>query len=151
MDDNLKLIEAERKRLLEELGKCAYGSEDSKVLLQDLKDLSVVANEAEKAKTEAEKVKTEAEAEAADRALAYEKSKQESEDKAKERRMNLITAWIDAGAKIIIAGTTVVVCALNNESVRTALKEVLNYESGGEYITSMIGKSVIGGLFRKGK
>ena len=149
MDDNLGRIEAELKRLLEELGKCTYGSEDSKVLLQDLKDLSVVANEAEKAKTEAKKAKTEAEAKAADRALAYEKSKQESEDKAKERRMNLITALVDAGAKIVIAGTTVVICVLNNESVRTALKEVLDYESGGEYITSMIGKSVIGGLFRR--
>lgn len=149
MDDNLELIEAERKRLLEELGKCAYGSEDSKVLLQDLKDLSAIATEAEKAKIEAEKVKTEAEAKAADRALAYEKSKQESEDKAKERRTSRITAWIDAGSKVIIAGTTVVVCVLNNESVRTALKEVLDYESGGEYITSMIGKSVIGGIFKR--
>lgn len=151
MEDNLELIEAERKRLLEELSRCAYGSEDSKVLLQDLKDLSAMANEAKKAKTEAEKVKTEAEAKAADRALAYEKSKSESEDKAKERKVSLITAWIDAGAKIVIAGTTVVVCVLNNESVREALKEVLNYESSGEYITSMIGKSVIGSLFRRGK
>ncbi len=149
MGDNLESIERERKRLLEELSKCAYGSEDSKVLLQDLKDLSAIATEAEKAKIEAEKVKTEAEAEAADRALAYEKSKQESEDKAKERRMNLIQAVIDAGAKIVIAGTTVVVCALNNESIREALKEVLNYESSGEYITSVIGRSVIGGLFKR--
>ena len=151
MDENLELIEAERKRLLEELSKTAYGSEDSKVLLTDLKDLSVVANEAGKQKIEAERAKAEAEAKTADRALAYEKSKQESEDKAKERKTNLICSWIDAGAKVIIAGTTIVVCALNNESVRTALKEVLNYESGGEYITSMIGKSVIGSLFRRGK
>ena len=149
MDENLELIEAERKRLLEELGKCTYGSEDSKVLLQDLKDLSVVANEAERQKIEVEKAKAEAEAKSADRALAYEKSKQESEDKAQERKTSLITAWIDAGAKIVIAGTTVVVCVLNNESVRTALKEVLNYESGGEYITSVVGRSVIGGLFKR--
>ena len=149
MEENLELIEKERKRLLEELGKCAYGSEDSKVLLQDLKDLSAMANEAKKVETEAERVKTEAEAKAADRALAYEKSKQESDDKAKERKTNRITAWIDAGAKIVIAGTTVVVCVLNNESVREALKEVLNYESSGEYITSVIGRSVIGNLFRR--
>lgn len=133
-EQNLELIERERKRLLEDdLSKCAYGSEDSKAYLQDLKDLSAMANEAKKLQIEEMKVKTEAEA------------------KAKERKINWITALIDAGAKVVVAGAGVVVCVLSNKFTSDALNEVLKYESGGEYISSMIGKSVIGGLFRKGK
>lgn len=151
-EQNLELIEQERKRLLEDdLSKCAYGSEDSKAYLQDLKELSAMANEAKELEIEEMKVKAEAEAKEKALQLEYEKSMRESDDKAKERKTNRIMAWIDAGAKVIVAGTAVVVCVLNNKFTGGALNEVLKYESGGEYISSMIGKSVIGGLFRKGK
>lgn len=151
-EQNLELIEQEAKRLLEDdLSKCAYGSEDSKLYLQDLKDLSAMANEAKKLEIEEMKVKKEAEAKEKAMQLEYEKSLRESDDKAKERRNNWITALIDAGAKIAVAGAGIAVCVLSNRFTGNALNEVLKYESGGEYISSMIGKSVIGGLFRKGK
>ena len=151
-EQNLELIEQEAKRLLEEdLSKCAYGSEDSKAYLQDLKELSAMANEAKKLEIEAMKVKAEAEAKEKALQLEHEKSLQESDDKAKERKNNWITALIDAGAKIVVAGAGIAVCVLSNKFTGNALNEVLKYESGGEYISSMIGKSVIGGLFRKGK
>lgn len=151
-EQNLELIEQERKRLLEDdLSKCAYGSEDSKTHLQDLKDLSAMANEAKKLEIEEMKVKAEAEAKEKALQLEYEKSLRESDDKAKERKNNWITALIDAGAKIVVAGAGIAVCVLSNKFTGNALNEVLKYESGGEYISSMIGKSVIGGLFRKGK
>ena len=151
-EQNLELIEQERKRLLEDdLSKCSYGSEDSKAYLQDLKELSAMANEAKRLEIEGMKVKAEAEAKEKALQLEYEKSMRESDDKAKERKTNRILAWIDAGAKVVVAGTAVVVCVLNNKFTGGALNEVLKYESGGEYISSMIGKSVIGGLFRKGK
>lgn len=133
-EQNLELIDQETKRLLEDdLSKVKYGSEDSEKYLQDLKELCTMANEAKKLQIEEEKIKADAEA------------------KAKERRTNRITALIDAGAKILVGGAGIVVCVLSNKFTADALKEVLNYESGGEYISSMIGKSVIGGLFRKGK
>lgn len=144
-EQNLDLIERERRRLLEDdLSKTDYGSEDSKRYLEDLKELSAMANEAKKLEIEEMKVKSEAE-------LKTKALEQEAEDKAKERKTNRILGWIDAGAKIVVAGTAVVVCVLNNRFSEGALGEVLKYESGGEYISSMIGKSVIGGLFRKGK
>ena len=149
-EQNLELIEQEQKRLLEEeLSKVAYGSEDSKRYLEDFKELSAMANKANELRIEEIKIKSETEAKARSIELDYEKAKIESEDKAKERKTNRITAWIDAGAKIIIAGTTVAVCVLNNKFSGKALSEVLNYESAGEYISSMIGKSVVGGLFRR--
>lgn len=149
---NLELIEQETKRLLEDdLSKCAYGSEDSKAYLQDLKDLSEMAIEAKKLEIEEMKVKAEAEAKEKALQLEHEKSMRELDDKAKERKTSRILAWIDAGAKIAVAGAGIVVCVLSNKFTGTALNEVLKYESGGEYISSMIGKSVIGGLFRKGK
>lgn len=144
-EQNLDLIERERRRLLEEdLSKTDYGSEDSKRYLEDLKELSAMANEAKKLEIEEMKAKSDAE-------LKAKALEQEAEDKAKERKTNRIMSWIDAGAKIVVAGTAVVVCVLNNRFSGGALGEVLKYESGGEYISSMIGKSVIGGLFRKGK
>lgn len=144
-EQNLELIEQERKRLLEDdLSKCAYGSEDSKAYLQDLKELSAMANEAKKLEIEEMKIKSEAE-------LKAKALEQEAEDKAKERKTNRILGWIDAGAKVVVAGTAVVVCVLNNKFTGGALNEVLKYESGGEYICSMAGKSLIGTIFRKGK
>lgn len=144
-EQNLELIDREVKRLLDDdLSKTDYGSEDSKRYLEDLKDLSAMANRAHELRIEEMKVKSEAE-------LKSKAMEQEAEEKAKERKTNRITAWIDAGAKIVVAGTAVVVCVLNNRFSGGALGEVLKYESGGEYISSMIGKSVIGGLFRKGK
>ena len=151
-EQNLKLIEQEQKRLLDdELSNVNYGSEDSKKYLEDLKDLSALANKAHELRIEEMKVKAEAEAKEKALQLEYEKSKLESEDKAKERKTNWILGWIDAGSKVIVAGTAVVVCFLNNKFTENALNEVLKYESGGEYISSLIGKSVIGQLFRKGK
>lgn len=144
-EQNLELIDREVKRLLDDdLSKTDYGSEDSKRYLEDLKDLSAMANRAHELRIEEMKVKSEAE-------LKSKAMEQEAEEKAKERKTNRIMAWIDAGAKIVVAGTAVVVCILNNRFSGGALGEVLKYESGGEYISSMIGKSVIGGLFRKGK
>ena len=144
-EQNLKLINDEVRRLLDhDLSLSDYGSEDSKRYLEDLKELSAMANEAEKLKIEEMKVKSEAE-------LKAKALEQEAEDKAKERKTNRILGWIDAGAKIVVAGTAIVVCVLNNRFSEGALGEVLKYESGGEYISSMIGKSVVGGLFRKGK
>ena len=144
-EQNLELINQEVRRLLDDdLSLSDYGSEDSKRYLEDLKELSAMANEAEKLKIEEMKAKSDAE-------LKSKALEQEAEDKAKERKTSRIMAWIDAGAKIVVAGTAVVVCVLNNRFSGGALEEVLKYESGGEYISSMIGKSVIGGLFRKGK
>ena len=144
-EQNLELINQEVRRLLDDdLSLSDYGSEDSKRYLEDLKELSAMANEAEKLKIEEMKAKSDAE-------LKSKALEQEAEDKAKERKTSRILGWIDAGAKIVVAGTAVVVCILNNRFSEGALGEVLKYESGGEYISSMIGKSVIGGLFRKGK
>ena len=144
-EQNLELINQEVRRLLDDdLSLSDYGSEDSKRYLEDLKELSAMANEAEKLKIEEMKAKSDAE-------LKSKALEQEAEDKAKERKTSRILGWIDAGAKIVVAGTAVVVCVLNNRFSEGALGEVLKYESGGEYISSMIGKSVIGGLFRKGK
>ena len=148
-DENLEKTEQEMNRLLEDLSKVSYGSDDSKRYLEDLKELSVMATKAHAIKAKEEKDKKEAEAKDRALELAYQKKLQEADDKAKERKTNRILAWIDGGVKIVVAGTAIAVACINNRFTGRALGEVLNYESSGEYIASLVGKTVVGNLFRR--
>lgn len=132
--ENLELIEKERKRLLEEeLSDADFGTEESKKALSDLKELTEMANK--------------------ERSLMIEEEKNKAEalEKKKERRHGLILGIIDGAVKLAVAGTAIAVAVLNNKFTGQAIGEVLKYESDGEYISSQIGRSVIGGLFRRGK
>lgn len=133
--DNLDLLEEERRRLLkEDLSGVSYASEDSKKYLEDLKDLSAMANKERELKIEEEKIKVDA------------------ENKKKERRHGLILGIIDGTVKLVVAGVTVVVCVMNNESAQNALSDVLGYEASGEYISSKAGQGLVGSIcsfFRK--
>lgn len=131
---NLELIEQERKRLLDEdLREAEYGTEESKKALADLKELTEMANKERALAIEEEKIKTDA------------------LEKKKERRHGLILGIIDGVVKLTVAGTAIAVAVLNNRFTGDAIGEVLKYESSGEYVSSQIGRSVIGGLFRRGK
>ena len=89
--DNLDLLEEERRRLLEEdLSGVSYASEDSKEYLEDLKDLSAMANKERELRIEEERIKVEA------------------ENKKKERRHGLILGIIDGTVKLVVAGVTIV-------------------------------------------
>lgn len=149
MDENLELIEQEKKRLLEELSKVEYGSDEAKRYLEDLKDLYAMANKDHELINEGKRIEAEATAKAAALQLEHEKSVQEAEDKAKERRNNWILVVVDGVVKIVVAGAGIMIASMNNGFMGKALGEVFKFESDGHYVGSMAGKGIIGGLFRR--
>ena len=149
MDENLELIEREKKRLLEELSKVEYGSEEAKRYLEDLKELYAMANKDHELMNEEKRIEAEATAKAAALQLEHEKSVQEAEDKAKERRNNWIIVIVDGVVKIVVAGAGIVIASMNNGFMGKALTEVFKFESDGNYVGSLAGKGILGGLFRR--
>lgn len=128
---NLDRLEEQRKKLLEELDKTAYGSEESKRLLEDLKDLSNMAKQDREHK------------------ITEEKNKADAEEAKKTRKQNWILAAIDGGVKLIVGfGTAIVVNQMDHRFRWSSMLKAFEYEKS-DIPSSSITRGIIGSLPKK--
>lgn len=141
MDEIDNMLNEELERQLEELGKAQPGSEDARRIVDDFVALQKLSLEKQKMAIDAEK-------QDADRELTREKAEAEIKAKEEERKavkkQNIVQAVIQGvGVAATAIGTFLGIAYTNKQ-----ISEVLKFEENG-YISSTVGKSLLGSVFRK--
>lgn len=144
-----ELLEEELKRQLNYLAQANVGSKEAAEIIDDIVALSKIHADQEKVKNEADKIQNDKDLE--ERKLIQAENKADWEDyqrdldRKEEKKARFWTNLLQG----IGIGVTAAIAVLGHIFTNRQLREVLKFESTGEYVTSMAGKSLLGSLFRK--
>lgn len=158
MDEHLESIRAEIQRVTAQLKQVAYGSQESKELLEDLARLTECERQISAAKAEVEKAESDAKLKAAQaeselKRLEIENKKNEIEaSKAQEEAKQAKRIWwqnlglgvAEIAAKIAIGFLgPAMIAKLDRRHNADRLRDVLEFEKTGEIPSSLGTKEII--------